>query len=115
MNAVSKSCFHNNRLHNQAAPTPSCLTWGAVGRVRVIFFLRYFFFPPRLSPPQHSALFAFVCVWCVRTCDEKLYGLHPSERKLLPRPVCENCLAAPLEIETAAAISGFDGRRLTSR
>lgn len=85
MNGVSKSCVHNNRLHNQAAATLSCLTLSAVG---VFFFFNFFFSSPTLSP-QHSALFGFVCVWCVRTRDEKLYELHSAKESSLPRPVFE--------------------------
>lgn len=77
MSVVSKSCVHNNCLHNQAAPTLSCLTPGAAG-VFFLYLILFLFSSPALSP-QHSALFVFVCVWCVRTCDEKLYGLHPAK------------------------------------
>lgn len=96
------------RLRPRAAsPGAPSVVWG------LFSFSVISFFPDSL--PHNTQLCWRLSACGVRTCDEKLYGLHPSERKLLPRPVCENCLAAPLEIETAAAISGFDGRRLTSR
>lgn len=79
------------------------------------FFFLISFFPLRLSPHNTqlcSGLSACgVCEHAMRSC------MNYTQQKKAPflDLFLKNCLAAPVEMETAAAMSGSDGRRLTSR